>query len=148
MKTLKELGLQDHWTANYADRSINDGKEDLCCCGWMEIHEDSLNLGPKNDPIFRVSPVYWAANGVFVLNVSGDKWVKMTRGDFLRRKKKEGIKYFKNGFSFDARLLHGFMPKKIASTLKKGFRKTKQYNDFVANRCDIDQHPKLVWSFK
>lgn len=151
MKTLKELGLNNHKTANYADyydRS-DAGKNNKVCCGWMDIHTDEDNLGHENDPIFKVKPLFWYDDAIFVLK-NKNKWISLSKDDFLARKKKVGIKYKGDAFYFDARKLHGLVPIRIFRLLAKdpiSFEENDGYNKFVQEECGVLNSPKLVWEW-
>ena len=146
MKTLKNLGLSKHKTANYAD--YLDKKENpMICCGFMEIHEDSGNLGITETPIFKVEPIYWNNRVVFVYKPDSS-WVIFSKTHFLNRKKVSGITFSGKAFCFDATKEHGLVPRSIAEKLNsEGFLESKKYLDF-ARFCGLSTSPKLVWKWK
>ncbi len=136
MMTLKELRLDKHRTANYADHS----KSPMVCCGWMDIHDDKDSLGPKKNPIFTLDIVYWNPAAVFVYE-KNSKWHKLTRSEFIRGKNKY--------LQFDATKRHGLVTKSIAENLiekQLAFLQTDVYKDFE-QFCSRLTTPKLVWTF-
>jgi len=144
MKSLKQLGLQNRQTSNYADYISLDDK--YVCCGWMDIHEDSDNCGYT--PIFVVKPMYWHRDGVFVFKARKNKWIRLTRSQFIKKTPVEGITFNDDSFAFDARKLHGFVPPKIAARIdEKDYQHSDEYRKFL-NDCGGWQSPKLVWYFE
>jgi hypothetical protein len=148
MKTLESLGLENHKTSNYTNYIRN---QDLVCCGWMDIHEDSDNLGDNlgdsRNPIFSVEPLYWDSEAVFIFKPL-KKWHKLKVEDYNNRKKIPGIKYAGEGFSFNATKYHGLVPIHIAEKLAEdsAYETTDEYKAF-ANSCGEKTTPKLVWKW-
>ena len=153
MKTLKELGLTSHKTKNYANYvqlDRGDGKTDIICCGWMEVHDDVGSLGPGGNSHFDVRPLYWHRDGVFIYNFR-NKWIGIARDDFINGKFPYGIEKSDDGFVFNAKRQHAFVPLKVAKrilkTTKKDYLTTAAYDKFVENHCEQEQTPKLVWEW-
>ncbi len=145
MKTLFDLNLEKHQTSNYAD--YVDKKNGLICCGWMDIHEDSNNLGDSRNSIFEVNPVHWDEKAVFIIKPRL-KWYQLSLSDFLNKKRVPGIKYKGDSFLFDATLYHGLVPVEIARSLSQNiaFERSDDYKNFV-KECDKKNSPKLVWKW-
>jgi hypothetical protein len=142
MKSLKKLKLDKHKTSNFADYCDSG----LICCGLMDVHEDSENLGENNNPIFSLEPLYWDKKAVFVCNKK-KKWHSLSKADFLKKKKVPGIKYVKNGFSFNAEKYHGLVPQKVAKKLNdKKYTSSKEYKKFNES-CSNMMKPMLVWKW-
>lgn len=151
MKTLKELGLEQHKTASFADYSIQrgSGSRDLICCSWMDLHDDADNLGPDNCKWFVIMPVYWYPRAVFVYQAKRNgNFYAFTLAEFQSGKQMPGIEYVDKGFAFNATLKHGLVPKDIASRLvaDKVYAKSIEYMDW-AQKCTTYRSPKLVWKF-
>ena len=145
MKTLEQLDLTNYKTGNYADY-LKKNNETIICCGLMDIHEDSGNLGINNDPIFKIEPLYWNDDVVFV-HQPRTRWHSLSKEDFLKKKKKPGITFFDAGFSFNATKYHGLVPKNIAEHLNsENYLQSKEYLYF-ARSCGEKMTPKLVWKF-
>lgn len=152
MKTLEELKLDKHKTGNFADYVTKT----LICCGWMDIHDDTNSLGPTQDPVFRVKPLYWDDEAVFVSR-SVKHWYTLSKQDFLAGKSAPGILVLANlnvdsekYFTFDARKLHGLLPKELALKINDEFLHTDEYKTFVKDFCKgVHSYvPRLVWSWK
>ena len=145
MKTLAQLGLAKHKTGNYAD--YFDKKDcSVVCCGLMDVHEDSDNLVDSGNPIFKVEPLYWDEDVVFVYQPRS-RWHSLTREDFLSKKKVSGIKFSGDAFYFDSRKYHGLVPKGVADKLNdKDYLKSEEYLTFV-EFCNKMMAPKLVWKW-
>lgn len=145
MKSLAELGLENHKTGNYANYLWNN--KDVVCCGWMEPHEDSDSLGDAKNPIFRVKPLFWADNAVFAYQPK-KKWHILSKSDFLKKKKVPGIKYKNDSFFFDATKYHCLVPLKVAQQLNdERYIKSKKYYKFLSNVDNKATLPKLVWEW-
>ena len=144
METLESLGLAGHKTFNYADYLTEKA---LVCCGWMDIHEDSDNLGDSRNPVFSVDPLYWDSEAVFIIRPA-KKWHKLSLADFNSRKRVPGIKYTEEGFSFDATKYHGLVTSCVAKKLTDdlSYEFSSEYKNF-ANSCSQITAPKLVWKW-
>ena len=142
MKTLKQLGLSNHLTGPYA----NYLKNDTICCGWMDIHEDSDNLGPEKDKIFKVKPLFWHNDGNFCIKTR-NKWRILSKRSFNNKAKISGISYEGEAFCFDATKYHCFVPKNIAEKLNnKDYQKSEEYKSFERD-CQKGGPPVLVWEW-
>jgi len=145
MQTLAELGLENHKTGNYANYLRHDLS--IVCCGWMDPHEDSDNLGGAKDSIFRVKPLFWADNAVFAYQPE-KKWYILSKSDFLKKKIVPGIEYKNDSFFFDATKYHCLVPLKVAQQLNnKRYINSKKYNKFLKNVNNKATLPKLVWEW-
>lgn len=150
MKTLKELGLENAIASNYAKYNyithIPPKTYNFVYCGYMEIHEDSDNLGDSKKEVFNVIPLYWEDDGVFCI-LNRKKWSFLNKIDFLKQKKVCGIKYENNGFSFNATKYHAFAPMRIAEKFNiSNFSDSIEYKVFE-QRCFEQTVPKLVWTW-
>jgi hypothetical protein len=146
MKTLEELGLEYHKTGNYADY-FNRPDRSLVCCGLMEVHEDSDSIGDSEDPIFKVEPLYWEKDVVFIYKPR-IRWCFFSKEDFLIQKKVSGIKFSNKAFHFDGRRYHGLVPKSIANRLNtKDYLMSEEYLTFKES-CRKKITPKLVWKWQ
>lgn len=146
MKTLKQLGLAGHKTGNYADY-FKKSDYSIVCCGLMDIHEDSANLGVSEDSIFKVEPLYWDEDVVFIYKPR-TRWCFLSREDFLIKKKVSGIKFSHKAFHFNARKYHGLVPNSIASRLNsKDYLISEEYLTFKKS-CKEKITPKLVWKWQ
>ena len=143
MKTLEELGLSKHKTSNFA----NYIDKETICCGWMDIHEDSDNLGDDNNKIFGVEPLYWQDDGCFCIKPK-NKWRILSKKDFNNKHKVPGISYSEKAFYFNATKYHCFVPRNIAEQLNnKDYEKSKEYLEFY-NLCGKMGEPVLVWRWE
>ena len=154
MYSLTQLSLKGYKTTNYADyvgKKVKNGimGDKTVCCGWMDIHEDSDNLGdsPK-DSNFDIRPLFWSKEAIFIIKPR-TKWRKLSKKEFLGKKKVPGVKYIENGFSFDAKKYHALVPKKIADKLAANpeFEESLEYKSFES-RCSDKFSPKMVWNFE
>jgi hypothetical protein len=144
MKTLKQLGLENHKTSNFADYIKRE--DPIVCCGLMDVHDDKDNLGSEGNKIFSIKPLYWENSAVFVFKPR-KKWHILSKKDFLNGKTVSGVKVKNGAFSFDATKLHGLVPKSIAKKLNHpDYLKSKEYIQFE-QKCMKSQKPKLVWKF-
>lgn len=145
METLEQLGLTEYKTSNYANYlTIRNVK--VICCGMMDIHEDSDNLGIDESPIFKVKPLYWNKNVVFVYKPK-TRWYTLSKDDFLKKKRTPGIKFIDDSFSFNATKFHGLVPKTIAESLNNdGYLESDEYRIF-SQSCGENITPQLVWQW-
>lgn len=150
--TLTELNLQNIRASNYVTvATYNVGansrrQEDLVCCGWMEAHTDTDHaLGPEQNPVFRVSPVYWDENAVFV-QCQRKYWNVTTRDDFKSKRAVTGIRIRGGYFEFNATKPHAFVPAYIGREMEKDpkFLESSEYKKF-AHSCQAYGPPRLVW---
>lgn len=147
METLEQLGLTEYKTSNYADYlTFTTRNVKVICCGMMDIHEDSDNLGIDENPIFKVKPLYWNENVVFVYKPK-TRWYTLSKDDFLKKKRTPGIKFIDDSFSFNATKFHGLVPKNIAESLNNdGYLESDEYRIF-SQSCGKKITPQLVWQW-
>jgi hypothetical protein len=148
MKTLEQFGLAGYKTGNYSDY-CNSRDGSIVCCGLMDIHEDSNNLGEFKDSIFKVEPLYWDEDVVFVYKPRS-RWHSLTKEGFLNKKRVSGIgiTYSGNAFYFNAKKYHGLVPKSIANNLNnKDYLMSEEYLTFKKS-CMEKITPKLVWKWQ